>query len=58
MELSKFFEDEQIECSKCGWSWDIEDTEPEDRYVCHKCGNDNTEQYENLYNTTEKPTNL
>jgi hypothetical protein len=47
MELSKFFEDEQIECSKCGWSWDIEDTEPGDRYVCHKCGNDNTEQYEN-----------
>jgi N-acetylglutamate synthase-like GNAT family acetyltransferase len=31
-----------IECNKCGWSWDKDDTEAHDMYVCHKCGNDNT----------------
>lgn len=37
--------EDKIECEKCGWSWDIKDTEPHDRYVCHKCGNDNTNNY-------------
>jgi hypothetical protein len=36
----------KIECEKCGWSWDEKDTEPHDKYVCHKCGNDNTNNYE------------
>ena len=46
MKLSNFFEDDKIKCSNCDWSWDIKDTEPKDRYVCHKCGEDNTEEYQ------------
>ena len=34
-----------IDCDKCPWSWDEADTEPHDMYVCHKCGNDNSEKY-------------
>ena len=34
-----------IACDKCSWSWDEADTEPHDMYVCHKCGNDNSEKY-------------
>jgi len=37
----------KVECSKCGWSWDLSDG-GDDPYVCHKCGNDNTKQYEDL----------
>ena len=46
MKLSNFFEDDKIKCFNCGWSWEIKDTELEDRYVCHKCGEDNTEEYQ------------
>jgi hypothetical protein len=45
MKLEDFFAEEKIECCNCGWSWDIEDTKPHDRYVCHKCGHDNSEDY-------------
>ena len=31
----------KIICSECGWSWDVTNTELEDKYVCHKCGHDN-----------------
>jgi DNA-directed RNA polymerase subunit RPC12/RpoP len=48
MELSKFFEDDKIECQNCGWCWDSEETEPHDKYVCHKCWTDNTEFYEDF----------
>jgi len=37
----------KIECSKCGWSWDLEDG-GDDQYVCHRCGHDNSKQYEDL----------
>lgn len=33
-----------IECGTCDWSWDRKDG-GEDMYVCHKCGTDNTEKY-------------
>jgi hypothetical protein len=46
MKLSNFFEDDEIKCEKCGWCWDEKDTEPHDKYVCHKCGHDNSENYD------------
>ena len=30
----------KVLCDKCGWSWDLSDG-GKDKYVCHKCGNDN-----------------
>jgi hypothetical protein len=30
--------DKEIKC-KCGWSWLESETEPHDKYICHKCGN-------------------
>ena len=34
-----------IECDNCDWSWSLSDG-GDDPYVCHKCGNDNTDQYD------------
>ncbi len=36
----------KIECHnpKCDWSWDVKDA-GKDKYVCHKCGTDNTKFY-------------
>ena len=31
-----------VTCSNCGWSWNKEDSDKHDEYVCNKCGNDNT----------------
>ena len=31
--------DKKIECDECGWSWLESETEPHDKYICHKCGN-------------------
>jgi hypothetical protein len=36
-----------IECEKCGWEWDLEDG-GKTPYVCHKCGHDNTDDYDEL----------
>lgn len=32
--------DKDVVCQNCGWSWDIEDDDPEP-YLCHKCGHEN-----------------
>lgn len=34
----------KVECKGCGWSWDLKDG-GNDPYVCHKCGQDNTNYY-------------
>jgi hypothetical protein len=36
----------KIECHnpKCDWSWNVKDA-GKDKYVCHKCGTDNTKFY-------------
>lgn len=34
------FEEGDITCEKCGWSWNISDG-GNDPYICHKCGYDN-----------------
>jgi len=36
-----------IECEECGWEWDLADG-GKTPYVCHKCGHDNTEDYDEL----------
>lgn len=35
----------QIECNTCGWNWNSSQSNPEDMYVCHKCGSDNKRFY-------------
>jgi hypothetical protein len=40
-------ETQSVECEKCGWEWDLEDG-GKTPYVCHKCGHDNTDDYDEL----------
>lgn len=41
-EYEDFDGDEIIDCSKCNHSWDLKDSSPNDAYICHLCGNDNS----------------
>jgi Zn finger protein HypA/HybF involved in hydrogenase expression len=42
----KLKEDNQtITCEECGWDWLLSDG-GKDPYLCHKCGNDNTDEYD------------
>jgi ribosomal protein S27AE len=34
-----------ISCENCGWEWDLADG-GNDPYICHKCGYDNTDEYD------------
>jgi NAD+ diphosphatase len=34
-----------VNCSNCGWSWNSNNSKKSDMYVCHKCGNDNSNNY-------------
>lgn len=36
---------QQVVCQRCGWSWNTKDSDPSDKYVCHKCGHDNSWYY-------------
>lgn len=42
----KLFEDlsKDINCD-CGWSWNIDESEDFDKYICHKCGADLESKY-------------
>jgi hypothetical protein len=40
-----------IVCFDCGWEWKESKTQPEDKYVCHKCGVNNAK----FYNPKEIP---
>jgi hypothetical protein len=40
-------ETQSVECEECGWEWDLSDG-GKDPYLCHKCGHDNTDDYEEL----------
>jgi len=33
-------DDKDVVCKNCGWSWNIEDSDP-NPYLCHKCGHEN-----------------
>jgi len=42
---------QEINCIKCSWKWNLSQSEESDKYVCHKCGFDNTLFYDvNLIN--------
>lgn len=32
---------EEINC-ECGWSWNTNDSDEYDKYICHHCGRDNS----------------
>ena len=32
---------EDINC-KCGWSWNTNNSDEDDKYICHRCGRDNS----------------
>ena len=34
-------ESEEVVCANCDWSWNTNDSEDFDKYICHKCGHDN-----------------
>jgi len=34
-----------VTCSNCGWSWNTVDSDEHDKYVCHKCNYDNSNNY-------------
>jgi hypothetical protein len=38
---------QQITCHNCGWQWNTKDSDEYDKYVCHKCGFDNSLFYSN-----------
>ena len=39
---------EEIECRKCHWHWNTNDSDSGDKYVCHNCGYDNGYKYEQM----------
>ena len=39
--IKEEIKDGKVICDSCGWSWDLSDG-GKDKYVCHKCGHDNT----------------
>jgi len=45
--IKEGLDNDTIECEKCGWSWDVEDG-AEEPYTCHKCGYDNSDDYDEL----------
>jgi hypothetical protein len=38
---------QDVVCVNCGWAWNTADSDESDKYVCHKCGFDNTLYYSN-----------
>lgn len=40
-------EQQMVQCVKCDWTWSTADSDEADKYVCHKCGFDNSLFYDN-----------
>jgi predicted ABC-type ATPase len=38
---------QEITCVNCGWHWNTKDSDEYDKYICHKCGFDNSLFYSN-----------
>lgn len=45
LEVDPYIPPLQIQCNKCGWNWNTLDSDPDDMYICHKCGENNKEFY-------------
>lgn len=39
--LNEAIDKDKVVCDNCGWSWKMSEG-GDDKYICHKCGNDNT----------------
>lgn len=39
--------EKMVQCVKCDWEWSTADSDESDKYVCHKCGFDNSLFYDN-----------
>lgn len=37
---------QMVQCVKCDWTWSTADSDESDKYVCHKCGFDNSLFYD------------
>ena len=48
VDLISEVEDPTITCEKCNWHWKVSQSEPSDVYVCHKCGHDNSDIYDDI----------
>ena len=48
----------QIECEKCDWEWNVKDSKEHDKYVCHKCGHDNSNVYKSMQEDNTKMIKL
>lgn len=44
-QIKKYADDSAISCESCGWGWKESETQENDRYICHKCGHDNEQNY-------------
>ena len=40
---------EEITCKECGWHWNTEASDKQDKYICHKCKEDNTPVQKELH---------
>jgi len=38
--------EQMVQCVKCDWTWSTDDSDESDKYVCHKCGFDNSLFYD------------
>ena len=45
LEVDPYIPPVQIQCNKCGWNWNTLESDPDDMYICHKCGKNNKEFY-------------
>jgi hypothetical protein len=46
---------QDVVCVNCGWGWNTADSDESDKYVCHKCGFDNTLYYnDDIINNPKK----
>lgn len=51
--LNEEIKNNRVVCDSCGWSWKLTDG-GKDKYVCHKCGHDNTPKKSNLDTIIDK----
>jgi hypothetical protein len=48
-------EGQDIKCEKCGWEWNTEDSDESDKYICHKCGYDNSDEIDEAFYEPHDP---
>lgn len=51
--LKEEIENGKVNCDGCGWSWKLSDG-GNDKYICHKCGTDNSPKQSNFDRTIDE----